>query len=221
MSGLNLRKEKSQIAAALGLRSTQNLSNSYLRSEIELTNTNIVKFDFLKNNVASPWGSEQLLGQNDKFFISMLGLFLLKRTSNVKTLLANYTGVLCTYLNRTILSAANDANIQAIYTGGRLRILKDRKEYIPAIDCSRFERVPQTQNNTTGGATTIGSRDARLHDLYGYIPVDQMMITGRDNLEINLELPVTADMSGANTYAILVANGYLQTNAIADRTRQQ
>lgn len=221
MSSLNLRKEKAQIAAALGLRSTQNLSSSYLRSEVLLTNTNIIKFDFLKNNIASPWGSEQLLGQNDKFFISMFALFFLKRASTDKTAVANYTGVLNTYRNATILSAANDANIQAIYTGGRLRILKDRKEYIPAIDCSRFERVPQAQGNTTGGATSIVSRDAKLHDLYGYIPVDQMVITGRDNLEMNIELPVTADMSGANTYAILVANGYLQTNAIADRTRQQ
>lgn len=221
MNGLNLRTEKNRIAQALGLKSTQNLSSSFLRSEVALSNTNVIKFEFLENKNASPWGSEKLLGQNDKFFVSQIALFLLKRVSTDKTAVANYTGILNTYLNRTILSGANDANAQVIYTGGRLRILKSRKEYIPAIDCGRFERVPQTQGNTTGGATSIASRDAKIHDLYAYIPVDQITLTGRDTLEFNLELPVTADMSGVNTYAVLILNGYLQTNAIADRSTNQ
>jgi len=105
---------------------------------------------------------------------------------------------------------------------GKLGLTVNEFNYFPALSTRDFLRVPETQEGTftgvnAGSSDTSQGGDSRTNGLYGYYPVDPLIITGKDNIEAAIKLPASYNMAASASnhinVAVFLAKGYLVTGA--------
>lgn len=181
---------------------TTKLSQSYLRSEITLSQTGtIFQFPIITNDApnSNAVGSKQLLlTLQDTFFVSHLGIFLLCESS------ANYTAptTRAALLANTLMTFPSTALNQAGETGfdlNRLRMLwnakltltVDNRVITPQWDTLRHYVTPQTQR----GQFTLPPANYQFADQLdggqdGFYPVEpNWMLSGSKNNQFQFILP--------------------------------
>jgi hypothetical protein len=217
--------EKKWIQERLGIP-YQNLSQSYLRAETQLSNLSTYSFFLQRGQVATPLVTEQLLELNDQMVIThtRISLRRIAVVSGVPTATQQLAAQQYLYAD-PIAFTANSANASAIY-GGNLSFTIDRTQFLPAFPVNYFYRVPQTQTQanlqsswTTGAgvSTYIGNTGVNSYEngLFGFAPSEPTLIDGRQTLDINLNLGAGVNMVDANVflYATFETRGYLVVNS--------
>lgn len=210
----NIVNEKKFIEAKLGLPYAS-LSQSYLRAETSLTTTSTIPFNLQSANVAAPIVTEKLLNLNDVFVIThvAIGARFINGTTltNQKQLNAE---VFSYYDSNTFTELTVGANIASIWNSNLSWVI-NRREYVPALACRSFLSVPTTQTAAnsfyaTGPKTTNGWASP----FTSFLPFEPTVISGRDTLNISVNLGSSVVFTSANTvYATMEVRGYLVTNA--------
>ena len=206
--------EKKFIEAKLGIPYSS-LSQSYLRAETSLTTTTTIPFNLQTASVASPLVTEKLLNLNDLFVIThvSVGARYISGTSltNQKQLNAE---VINYYDKNTFSEATYGANIASLWNANLSWII-NRKEYVPALSMRNFLFAPITQTATNSGYTTgPATTNAWNGPFTSFLPFEPTVISGRDTLNINVNLGTSVQFTAANTvYATMEVRGYLVVNA--------
>jgi len=221
--------EKKFIQERLGIP-YENLSQSYLRAETQLSNLSTYNFFLQRGQVAAPLVTEKLLELNDQFVITHFRVSLRYIDAAAATFIPTPTEQLTAqqylFADPTVFTG-NAANAKAIYNGN-ISFIIDRKQFLPAFPTNAFYRVPtaQSTNLTTGGTTAApvatftgntGGVNGYDNGLFGFYVSEPTLIDGRQTLDIalNLGASVTIGTLGAdpNLYATLETRGYLVVNS--------
>jgi hypothetical protein len=220
--------EKKFIQERLGIP-YENLSQSYLRAETQLSNLSTYNFYLQRGQVASPLVTEQLLELNDQFVITHFRVslrYIDPTTTAAPTATEQLTAQQYLYADPTIFTSTQ-ANASGIY-GGNLSFIIDRKQFLPAFPVNAFYRVPTTQSGaflktagTTGtpAATFTGNTGVNGFEngLFGFYVSEPTLIDGRQTLDIALNLGASVSIATIGTdpmvYATLETRGYLVVNS--------
>ena len=206
--------EKKFIEAKLGLPYAS-LSQSYLRAETSLTTTSTIPFNLQSANVAAPLVTEKLLNLNDVFVITNVSVgarFISGTTlTNQKQLNAE---VINYYDKNTFNEAVVGINITSLWNSNLSWII-NRREYVPALSMRNFLFAPITQTAANAQyAAGASTQNAWNGPFTSFLPFEPTVISGRDTLNINVNLNSSVIFTSANTvYATLEVRGYLVTNA--------
>ena len=199
--------EKRYIQERLGIP-FENLSQSYLRSEVELTNLSQYQFLLQRGQVAAPIVTERLLQLNDQFVVTHFTVGTKFIAAAAPTDVQHLTAPVDTFVNPNIY-VGNAANASALFNSSFSWTI-DRKQYLPAFPLRSFLRVPTTQNDGVNNLTT-----GYDNGLYGFFPSEPTLIDGRQTLDLIADLGAAVTISAAaqSTWAVLEVRGYLVVNA--------
>jgi hypothetical protein len=221
--------EKKFIQERLGIP-YENLSQSYLRAETQLSNLSTYNFYVQRGQVAAPLATENLLELNDQFVITHFRVALRTidpATTGVPTATEQLVALQYLYADPKIFTTAANARAAAIYNGN-LSFIIDRKQFLPSFPMNAFYRVPTTQTGaflTTAGttgtpaATFTGNFAQNGYDngLFGFYVSEPTLIDGRQTLDISLNLGAGVDIATIGTdpmiYATFETRGYLVVNS--------
>jgi len=126
MSFGSIVAEKKFIQERIGIP-YENLSQSYLRAETQLTSLSSYNFFIQKNNVATPIITETLLNLNDQFVITSFTLGLKYIASDTPTNLEHLNAQVYTYTDSNVF-AGNAANAAGIFNSS-ISMTIDRNQY--------------------------------------------------------------------------------------------
>jgi hypothetical protein len=220
--------EKKFIQERLGIP-YENLSQSYLRAETQLSNLSTYNFYLQRGQVAAPLVTEQLLELNDQFVITHFRVslrYIDPTTTAAPTATEQLSAQQYLYADPTVFTSTS-ANAKSIYNGN-LSFIIDRKQFLPAFPTNAFYRVPTTQSGaflatagTTGtpAATFTGNTGVNGYDngLFGFYVSEPTLIDGRQTLDISLNLGASVSIATIGTdpmvYATLETRGYLVVNS--------
>ena len=202
--------EKKFIQERLGIP-YENLSQSYLRSEVELTNLSQYQFLLQRGQVASPLVTERLLQLNDQFVITHFTVGTKFIASATPTDAQHLTTPVDTFANGNTYTG-NAANAAALYNSSFSWTI-DRKQYLPAFPLRAFLRVPTSQND---GVNNLSN--GYDNGLYGFFPAEPTLIDGRQTLDLIADLGAAITIASAapatfTVYAVIEVRGYLVVNA--------
>ena len=191
----------------------ENLSQSYLRAETQLSNLSQYSFLLQKGQVQTPIVTEQLLELNDQFVITHFTLGLKYIASDTPTALQQLNAEVYTFADPAVFTG-NAANAAGIFNSN-LSFTINRRDFLPAFPTSAFKRVPTTQTNSPsegGAAVMVNGYD---NGLYGYYPSEPTLIDGRQTLDIQVDLGNASaiDDSGYTAFVVFQVRGYLVVNA--------
>lgn len=207
-------KEKQYISNVLSVP-FENLSQSYLQKGVALGTQSVINFPVQTSQVASPLVTDNLLNLNDEFVVTHYTVFLRSVASDTPSNTQLLNALPITYCDLNVFTGTNAANVGAIYNG-TLTFTIDRKDFIPAWPVRSFYRVPTTQTaaNAYFTASSIKTVNGFDNGLYGFYQTEPVKITGRQTLDISIDLgaSVIMDDSSATYYAVLELRGYLLVN---------
>jgi hypothetical protein len=220
--------EKKFIQERLGIP-YENLSQSYLRAETQLSNLSSYSFKLQAGQVAAPLVTEKLLQLNDQFVITHFRVslrYIDPTTTGVPTATEQLIAAQYLYADPKTFTSTS-ANASAIYNGN-LAFIIDRKQFLPAFPMNAFFRVPTTQTGaflSTAGtagtpvATYNGNTGVNGYDngLFGFYVSEPTLIDGRQTLDLSLNLNASVSIATIGTdpmiYATFETRGYLVVNA--------
>jgi hypothetical protein len=207
-------KEKQYISNVLSVP-FENLSQSYLQKGVALGTQSVLNFPVQTSQVASPLVTDNLLNLNDEFICTHYTVFLRAIGSDTPTNTQLLNALPITYCDLNVFTGTNAANVGAIYNG-TLTFTIDRKDFIPSWPVRSFYRVPTTQTaaNAYFTASAIKTVNGFDNGLYGFYQTEPVKITGRQTLDISIDLgaSVIMDDSSFTYYAVLELRGYLLVN---------
>jgi len=206
--------EKKFIEAKLGLPYAS-LSQSYLRAETSLTTTSTIPFNLQSANVAAPLVTEKLLNLNDVFVITNVSVGARSITGTTLNNQKQLNAEVVNYYDKNIFTEATyGPNIASLWNSNLSWII-NRREYVPALSMRNFLFAPISQTATNAGyATGPFQTNAWNSPFTSFLPFEPTVISGRDTLNINVNLNSSVQFTAANTiYATLEVRGYLVTNA--------
>ena len=220
--------EKKFIQERLGIN-YENLSQSYLRAETQLSNLSSYSFKLQAGQVSAPLVTEKLLNLNDQFVLTHFRVslrYIDPSSTAVPTATEQLTAQQYLYADPTIFTSTS-ANASAIYNGN-IAFIIDRKQFLPAFPMNAFYRVPTTQTGaflktagTTGtpASTFSGNTGSNGYDngLFGFYVSEPTLIDGRQTLDLSLNLNASVSIATIGTdpmiYATFECRGYLVVNA--------
>ena len=220
--------EKKFIQERLGIP-YENLSQSYLRAETQLSNLSTYNFFLQRGQVAAPLVTEQLLELNDQFVITHFRItlrFIDPSTTAAPTATEQLNAQQYLFADPTVFTSTQ-ANAKSIYNGN-ISFIIDRKQFLPAFPVNAFYRVPtaQSTNLTTAGTTgtpastftgNTGGVNGYDNGLFGFYVSEPTLIDGRQTLDISLNLGASVTIATIGTdpmiYATFETRGYLVVNS--------
>jgi len=220
--------EKKFIQERLGIP-YENLSQSYLRAETQLSNLSTYNFFLQRGQVAAPLVTEQLLELNDQFVITHFRItlrFIDPSTTAAPTATEQLNAQQYLFADPTVFTSTQ-ANAKSIYNGN-ISFIIDRKQFLPAFPVNAFYRVPtaQSTNLTTAGTTgtpastftgNTGGVNGYDNGLFGFYVSEPTLIDGRQTLDISLNLGASVSIATIGTdpmvYATFETRGYLVVNS--------
>jgi len=186
------------------------LSQSYIRSEVAMsTTTTSYQIPILVNSVGAGtnFATNNLLNLQDAFVVSSIGVFVAIPAASTTTSFSLYT-----YPNATAISTVGAAAALYNLYNGKLSVVVNNRQIVPAWDLYRHLYVPQTQQGAAATATTIDQNDATE---FGYYPVEpNIVLVGSKNNVISLELPGAISTLQAATAPriVVIMRGILAQN---------
>jgi len=220
--------EKKFIQERLGIP-YENLSQSYLRAETQLSNLSSYNFYVQRGQVAAPLVTEKLLELNDQFVITHFRIslrYIDPTTTAAPTATEQLSAQQYLYADPTVFQSTQ-ANAKSIYNGN-LSFIIDRKQFLPAFPTNAFYRVPNAQPNQLTTAGTVATPAATFtgntggvngydNGLFGFYVSEPTLIDGRQTLDISLNLGASVSIATIGTdpmvYATLETRGYLVVNS--------
>lgn len=202
------------------------ITQSYLRSEIQLGTTATSQFAFnILANQGTPNSTERRLQITDRFAVTAVGMMLYNTTAvaGVASASDRSQAKLYTWNSPAKFTTANSATLETLYNG-YLRMIIDGTTYIDSLDARRFYRVPVSQQGTivsTGTATTSTFPNVQADGWDGtHYNFAQMtpsvVLNGAGRNEVTLNTPEATAVSPSATsvnFLVLYFRGWLIQNA--------
>ena len=119
---------------------------------------------------------------------------------------------LYTYPNASAFTTSGAAAALYNLYNGKLSVVVNNRQIVPAWDLYRHLYVPQTQQGAAATATTIDENDATE---FGYYPVEpNIVLVGSKNNVISLELPgaISTLEAGTAPRIVVIMRGILAQN---------
>ena len=186
------------------------LSQSYIRSEVAMsTSTTSYQIPILVNSVGSGsnFATNNLLNLQDAFVVSSIGVFVSIPAASTTTAFPLYT-----YPNASAFTTSGAAAALYNLYNGKLSVVVNNRQIVPAWDLYRHLYVPQTQQGAAATATTIDENDATE---FGYYPVEpNIVLVGSKNNVISLELPgaISTLQASVAPRIVVIMRGILAQN---------
>lgn len=186
------------------------LSQSYIRSEVAMsTSTTSYQIPILVNSTGANtnYATNQLLQLQDAFVVSSIGIFVSIPASSSTTAFPLYT-----YPNASAFTTSGAAAALYNLYNGKLSVVVNNRQIVPAWDLYRHLYVPQTQQGAAATATTIDENDATE---FGYYPVEpNIVLVGSKNNVISLELPgaISTLQASVAPRIVVIMRGILAQN---------
>jgi hypothetical protein len=206
---------KNFVASRLGIP-YENLSQSYIQKGVALGVQSVINFPIQTSQVASPLVTDNLLNLNDEFVVTSYTVFLRTVGSATPTNTQLLNALPFTYFDRNTFTTTGQLNVGAVFNG-TLSFTIDRKDFIPAYPARAFYRVGDTQ--TAANAFFTGSAQTLVNSfpnsLYGFVESEPVKITGRQTIDISVDLGASVDFTttSVTNYAVLELRGFLVVNA--------
>lgn len=218
-----LRKLEIQEKAAKVLNHSvpfDSISCSDLRCETVLSTQSSIRFT-VPANQGTVLASEIRLGLNDAFVITHIGLRVAKvaAASPTTNQLVNKK-MYCNPNPFVFDGAAGDVNIAGIFNSS-FSFTVNKKTYIPNLSTQNFLRYGDAQEGSqtgliTGPTYSRQANDSLPNGFFGYWDVDEMIITGSQDIQPVITLPTgftsTFTETSETNYCILLLKGYLLQN---------
>ena len=191
------------------------LSQSYIRSEVAMsTSTTSYQIPVLINSTGANtnFATNQLLQLQDAFVVSSIGIFAAIPATSTTTAFRLYT-----YPNTTAFSTAGAANALYNLYNGKMSVVINNRQIMPAWDIYKHLYVPQTQQDVLAPTTKQDQNDASE---FGYYPVEpNIVLVGSKNNVISLELPGAISVLEAGTAPriVVIMKGILAQNSTSVR----
>jgi hypothetical protein len=186
------------------------LSQSYLRSEVAMsTSTTSYQIPILVNSAQTSFPTNNLLNLQDGFVVSSIGVFISAPAASTTTAFPLFT-----YPNAVTFSTAGAATALYNLYNGKLSVVVNNRQIVPAWDLYRHLYVPQFQQGSSSSATN-GGIDQNDATEYGYYPVEpNIVLVGSKNNVISLELPGAISTLQASTAPriVVIMRGILAQN---------
>jgi hypothetical protein len=183
------------------------LSQSVLRLEQPTVSTStLYNFPVLTNiqNQAQQFNTETRLNIQDSFVPTHVGFFLALPSGVTDT-----TFKLMTYPNPVILT--NAVQMQAYYNGV-MSIMINNVQYTQKWDLWRHWQTNQTQQTAALGAGSPEDQFNGADD--GFYPMQPfILLIGSQNIQVNINLPVSPTAVDANSRLVLMFRGILAQNS--------
>lgn len=196
------------------------ISNSDLRCEVALAAQSTVRF-YVPANQGTVLASEIRLNLNDAFVITHIGLRVAKVAAASPSVNQIVNKKLYTYPNSFVFDGTSgDDNMWALYNSS-FSFTVNKKTFIPNLSTHNFMRIGDAQEGSqtgliTGPTYARQANDSLPNGLFGYWEVDEMVITGTQDIVPQITLPAgfTSDFAEASevNYACLLIKGYLLQN---------
>lgn len=202
------------------------ITQSYLRSEIQLGTTATSQFAFnILSNQGTPNSTERRLQITDRFAVTALSvmMYTTAATSSVATATSRSQAKLLTWNSPAVFTTANALTLESVYNG-YLRMVIDGTTYVDSIDCKRFYRAPISQQGTivsTGTATastfptTQADSYVNTHESFCQV-TPAVVLNGAGRNEVTISTPEATALSPSasiNNYLVLYMRGWLIQNA--------
>jgi hypothetical protein len=139
--------------------------------------------------------------------VSSIGIFAAIPASSSTTAFRLYT-----YPNTTAFSTSGAATALYNLYNGKMSVVVNNRQIVPAWDIYRHLYVPQTQQGAASTATTEDENDATE---FGYYPVEpNIVLVGSKNNVISLELPgaISTLEAGTAPRIVVIMRGILAQN---------
>lgn len=215
-----IQQEKASLYARQGVITTP----GYLRLEVNLTGaTNVIPFQVRDAQGGSQNVTERRLKIADSFTVMgaafYIGQAAITGPAIAPTPLQYAQMGLHTFPNPLVFTGAGIAdNLQALYNGF-LQVRVDSTVFVDSMPMLNFYRVATSQAGVGSNAANNQpvQRDEWPLSMYGrneWVPTIEL--NGQANTEININLPVSANLVGASTYqniAVLYLTGFLNQGA--------
>lgn len=215
---LAFEKAKNAIQAAGFSLGQAVLSQSYLRTELELSTTKtLYQFPILvnDNSQGTPPNTCNLLNLQDAFYCSSLFIGFAKPSSSTDT-----TFQLCTYPNSSIFSAANTASSLYSFYNGTLSLTVNNRQIVPSYDVVRHYDVPWQQQVTAPyyAAQTAAWKDSNNLSEDGFYPVEPgWVLVGSKQNVLQISIPAALAAIEANSRVVVIMRGHLGQNITSVR----
>ena len=184
------------------------LSQSYIRSEVAMsTSTTSYQIPILVNSATNNFATNNLLNLQDGFVVSSIGIFVSIPATSTTTAFRLYT-----YPNTTAFSTAGAATALYNLYNGKMSVVVNNRQIVPAWDILRHLYVPQTQQDVLAPTTKQDQNDATE---FGYYPVEpNIVLVGSKNNVISLELPgaISTLEAGTAPRIVVIMRGILAQN---------
>lgn len=196
------------------------ISASDLRLSVVLSTQTQVKFSVLANQ-GTVLADEIRLGLNDAFVITHIGFRVAKVAAASPTNNQVVNKKLYANPNPFVFDgAAGDVNIAGLFNS-IFSFTVNKTTYIPTLPTFNFLRYGDAQEGSqtgliTGPTYSRQANDSLPNGLFGYMEVDELLITGTQDIQPVISLPnnYTASFTETNevNYAVLLLKGYLLQN---------
>jgi len=186
------------------------VTQGYIRVEQLISNgkTNYT-FPVTKDS-NSDSATERKLDRNDKFKMTHVGMFLVKKDSTLPSLEVDQT-----YPNIQVFPDESTtfygAHLEVFYKGN-FQIRIGQTLYVEALDTARFRVVGNTQQSSASTKSSVNPYD-------GYTELTpQITLDGDGKSQIQLSVPANSNLKVANTttnmsnYVVFAARGFLITD---------
>jgi len=188
------------------------LSQSYIRSEVAMsTSTTSYQIPILTNSTGANtnFPTNQLLQLQDAFVVASIGIFISAPAASTTTAFPLFT-----YPNAVTFSTAGAATALYNLYNGKLSVVVNNRQIVPAWDLYRHLYVPMFQQGSSSSATN-GGIDQNDATEYGYYPVEpNIVLVGSKNNVISLELPgaISTLQANAAPRIVVIMRGILAQN---------
>lgn len=207
--------QKQFVASRLGIP-YENLSQSYIQKGVALGNQSVINFPVQSNAVATPLVTDNLLNLNDEFVVTNYTVFLRTVPAATPTNLQLLNALPFTYFDSNTLTTTGQLNMGAVFNG-TLAFTIDRRDFIPSYPCRAFYRVGDSQTAANAFFTASAQKltNSFPNSLYGFVESEPVKITGRQTIDISVDLGSSVDFttSSVSNYAVLELRGFLVVNA--------
>ena len=188
------------------------LSQSYLRTEAALATTSS-NYQFnvtVQDTFQSAYNTQQLIGLQDAFVVSELGIYVCAPSSSTATDFR-----LQTYDSPLIFSTTSATNgIRTVYNGS-LNLTVNQRQIVTDWDLMRHYKVPTQQKATNAYFSTgVPFEDGNELATDGMFPVEpNWVIKGNAKNLLQITLPGAPAAIQANSRIVIIMRGLLAQNS--------
>lgn len=208
----NIFNKKAQLYSKYGVIT----SESYLRLEYNTTGqTSVIPFTVLDTQ-SNKNATERRLKINDTFTVTGISYYIGIAPGGYDTAAKQAKTVLHTFPNKYVITAAEAANLQAIYNG-YLSLQIDSTTFLDSVPMMKFYRVGTSQEGVgaTAAFNTI-PRSEWTEPMYGLSEqLPSIELNGGSNFDLKVNLPASTDLTVATNgfISVLYFQGFLHSGA--------